>query len=195
MAMEEPKKPTNAYWIFLAENRAALTKEAGSASGPAVGKVAGAKWKSMTETLKAPYDKKAAEYKAAYEKAMEEFKAQGGVAGKRRQEKADKKAAGGNKRAKKDKDPNKPKKPQSAYWLFLAENRAAITKEVGTSMPAVAKKGGERWKVLDQKSKVPFEKKAAELRAEYDKAMTVYKASQPDADDDDDDEDGGEEEN
>merc|ERR1719410_3060284 len=43
----------------------------------------------MPAAQKAPYEKKAAEAKTAYEKAMEEFKAQGGVAGGRRKEKAD----------------------------------------------------------------------------------------------------------
>merc|ERR1712151_1200068 len=147
MAMEEPKKPQNAYWIFLSDNREAITKEAGSAKAPAVGKCAGDRWKKMTEKEKAPYEKKAEAAKAAFEKAMEEFKAQGGVAGKRRQEKADAKRERGGKRARAEKDPNKPKKPQTAYWLWLTESRPALVKEVGSNdVTKVAKLGGEKWK-------------------------------------------------
>jgi len=189
-ALEEPKKPQNAYWIFLAENREALTKEAGSNSGPAVGKVAGAKWKGMTDAQKAPYEKKASNSKAQYEKDVKAFEAAGGVMGKRRQEKADAKKEKAGKRARKaEKDPNKPKKPQSAYWLWLGENRAALAKEAGAGgVTAVAKLGGEKWKGLAESVKAPFEKKAAELKKAYEKAMEEYKKSNGvDADDDEED--------
>merc|ERR1719491_986933 len=144
--MEEPKKPQNPYWMFLSENRADMMKECGSGHAPVLGKFAGAKWKAMTGAQKAPFEKRASDAKVAYEKALEEFKAQGGVSGKRKQEKADKKTAKTGKRAKKERDANQPKKPQSSYWLWLAENRAALTKEVGSSITAVAETGGARWK-------------------------------------------------
>merc|ERR1719414_1116113 len=104
----------------------------------------------MPAAQKAPYEKKAAEAKTAYENAMEEFKAQGGVAGSRRKEKADGRKDLLEKRAKKrarqERDADKPKKPQTAYWLWLGENRAALVKEAGTGNgPAVAKLGGEKW--------------------------------------------------
>merc|ERR1719346_257505 len=105
----------------------------------------------MSAEQKAPYEKKAADAKKAYEKAMEEFKAQGGVAGSRRKEKADARKdlldRRAKKRARQERDADKPKKPQTAYWLWLAENRAALVKEAGTSLaPAIAKLGGEKWK-------------------------------------------------
>merc|ERR1719162_2220884 len=86
----------------------------------------------LAATAKKPYEDKAATLKKAYEAAMEKFKADGGVAGKRRAEKAAAKNEKSGKRAKKEKDPNTPKKPQTAYWLWLGENRAALTKEVGS---------------------------------------------------------------
>merc|ERR1712062_388876 len=127
----------------------------------------------MTSAEKAPYEKKAEAAKAAYEKAVEEFKAQGGVLGKRRQEKAEAKSAKADKKAQRAaKDPNRPKKPQTAYWLWLAENRAELTKEIGGGkITAVAKLGGERWKALPSNMKAPFEKKAEELKAAYNTAM------------------------
>jgi len=197
MSMEEPKKPQNAYWIWLSDNRAAIQKEVGGGSIGAVGKAAGEKWKGMPAAQKAPYEKKAADAKKAYEKAMEEFKAQGGVAGSRRKEKADAKTNLLDKRAKKrarlERDADKPKRPPAAYWLWLGENRAALTKEAGTgAAPAVAKLAGEKWKKLDAKLKAPFEKQAAEKKAEYDKAVKEYKAKKGAAADDDDDDDDDE---
>merc|ERR1719277_1070777 len=109
MAMEEPKKPQNAYWLFLSENRESLTKEAGSAKGPVVGKLAGERWKGMTPAQKAPYEKKAQEAKEAYERDMAMFKEQGGVVGKRKQEKAEaKRDQEGKKARKRERDPNMP---------------------------------------------------------------------------------------
>merc|ERR1712217_191168 len=114
----EPAKPQNAYWIWLADHRDAISKEAGSAKGPDVGKLAGAKWKAMAASAKAPYEKQASQKGAAYEKAMEEFKAAGGVAGKRRQEKAEAKKDRVAKKAKKEarKNSDRPTRPQSSYF-------------------------------------------------------------------------------
>merc|ERR1711920_111354 len=134
--------------------------------------------------------KKAKDAKAAYESALEKFKAGGGVVGKRRQEKADaKREKEGGKRRKRAKDPNAPKKPQTAYWLWLGENREKLLKELGTrDVTAVSKLAGEKWKALDAKLKVPFEKKAKDLKEAYDKALEEYKATKGDAAEDDDEE-------
>jgi len=190
--MEEPKRPVNAYWIWLSDNRAAIQKEVGEGSISAVGKAAGEKWKGLPAAQKGPYEKKAAESKTAYAKAMEEFKAQGGVAGGRRKEKADARKdlleKREKKRARQERDADKPKKPQTSYWLWLGENRAALGKEAGTAnVAAVAKLGGEQWKALSAKLKAPFEKKAAERKAEYDKALKEYKEKKGAAAEDDDD--------
>merc|ERR1719343_758895 len=73
-ASGKPSRPQNAYWLWLAENRESLTKEAGSSLGPVVGKLAGEKWKAMPPAQKKPYEEEAAKRKAAYEKAVEEWK-------------------------------------------------------------------------------------------------------------------------
>ena len=86
-------------------------------------KAAGDKWKAMSDVQKKPFNDKAAALKKEFEQAMEKFTASGGVAGKRR---ADKKAAQvekAGKKAKSTKDPNKPKRAPTAYWLWLQENR------------------------------------------------------------------------
>merc|ERR1712087_870632 len=99
----------------------------------------GEKWKALEAAKKKPYEDKADQLKKEYDAAMEKFKADGGVAGKRRAEKAAAKNEKQGKRARKEKDPNKPKKPQGAYWLWLGENRAALAKEVGGKVTLVAK--------------------------------------------------------
>ena len=61
---------------------------------------------------------------------------------------------GGGKQSKKQKkDHNAPKKPLSAYMLWLQETRPKIKKKYpGLSLGETSKKGGELWKALDDKS-------------------------------------------
>lgn len=54
------------------------------------------------------------------------------------------------------KDKNAPKRPQSAYFLWMNENRESIKeKHPGLSVGEVAKKSGELWRELKDK-KVRF---------------------------------------
>merc|ERR1712129_69881 len=89
-------------------------------------------------------------------------------------------------------DPNKPKKPQTSYWLWLGEHRASMTKEVGGNITKVSKLAGERWKALPQSTKAPFEKKAAELQVAYKKAMAEYKKTAGDAAGEEEEDEGDE---
>mmetsp|Transcript_31398 Transcript_31398/g.83981 ORF Transcript_31398/g.83981 Transcript_31398/m.83981 type:complete len:203 (+) Transcript_31398:126-734(+) len=179
--LEEPKKPQNPYWIWLSENREALAKEAGSGKAPVIGKLAGERWKALSAAAKKPFEDKAAKSKAEYEAAMEKFKAAGGQVGKRRLEKKEAKEGQQAKTARKakneaEKASGKPSRPQNAYWMWLAENRAALTKEAGNVKgSAISKLAGERWKALPAAKKKPFEEKAAELKATYDKALAEWK--------------------
>eukprot|EP00448_Togula_jolla_P037387 CAMPEP_0170621706 /NCGR_PEP_ID=MMETSP0224-20130122/28743_1 /TAXON_ID=285029 /ORGANISM="Togula jolla, Strain CCCM 725" /LENGTH=197 /DNA_ID=CAMNT_0010947981 /DNA_START=83 /DNA_END=676 /DNA_ORIENTATION=+ len=191
----EPSRPQNAYWLWLGENRDALTKQAGGGSVSAVGKLAGETWKAMSAAQKATFEKKAAALKAEYEAAMAKFIADGGVKGKRRAEKAEIKKGKTDKKAKKEarKASGAPSKPQNAYWLYLAENREAITKEAGSATGSVVGKlAGQKWKALSAAAKAPYEKKAAELKAEYEKALEEFKKNAPAEAGDEEDE--GEEE-
>jgi len=80
------------------------------------------------------------------------------------------------KRVKKEKDENRPKRPASAYFLYLADNREKIKKEnPGISITEITKKAGEMWKEVTDKTK--WEEAAAAAKKEYEKAMAEYKAS------------------
>merc|ERR1712061_838153 len=87
------------------------------------------------------------------------------------------------KEGKKQKDPNAPKKPAGgAYGQFLAEKRPEFMKKcAGQPATAVSKMAGEAWKKLSDAQKKPYEKKYAEVFAEYQKALAEYKESNPDA--------------
>ncbi|PWA50511.1 High mobility group (HMG) box domain-containing protein [Artemisia annua] len=95
------------------------------------------------------------------DKSKTEVDEESGQVGKR---KAPAKAAGKSKAAKKAaKDPNKPKKPPSAFFVFLEEFRKTFKKENPTikAVSAVGKAGGEKWKFMSAADKAPYEAKAA----------------------------------
>uniref|UniRef100_A0A3P8N7V7 HMG box domain-containing protein n=1 Tax=Astatotilapia calliptera TaxID=8154 RepID=A0A3P8N7V7_ASTCA len=70
------------------------------------------------------------------------------------------------------KDPNAPKRPPSAFFLFCADFRPKIKSEnPGLSIGDTAKKLGEMWNSSSAEEKQPYEKKAAKLKEKYDKVI------------------------
>ncbi|KAM7259949.1 hypothetical protein ACFE04_015690 [Oxalis oulophora] len=120
-----------------------------------------AKVKSTTEVLKAADDRKLGKRKAP-EKSSKPPKAAKG-----------KKAA---------KDPNRPKRPPSAFFVFLEEFRVQFRKDNPNlnAVSAVAKAGGTKWKSMSKEDKAPYEAKAAKKKTEYEKVMNSYNKKQDD---------------
>lgn len=77
---------------------------------------------------------------------------------------------------KREKDVNAPKRPATAFMLWLNENRKSILEEnPGIKVTEIAKKGGELWRDLKDKSE--WEEKANKSKEEYNIAMKKYKDS------------------
>lgn len=71
---------------------------------------------------------------------------------------------------------DRPKRPLSAYMLWLNENREAIKKEnPGIKVTEIAKRGGELWRGL--KDKTEWDKKAVEAKERYTKLVKEYEAN------------------
>ncbi|XP_057961575.1 high mobility group B protein 7-like isoform X2 [Malania oleifera] len=82
------------------------------------------------------------------------------------------------KRLRKIKDPNMPKRPPTAFFLFMDDFRKTY-KEANPdskSVAVVAKEGGEKWKSMTNEEKKTYTDRVAELKAEYEKAMETYEA-------------------
>ncbi|CAM6011215.1 unnamed protein product [Sphagnum balticum] len=103
-----------------------------------------------------------------------------------------KKPRASKKAAKAAKDPNAPKRPPTAFFLFLNEFRKTFKEEhpdvKGVTM--VGKAGGEKWKDMSDAEKAPYINKATQKKSEYVKTLAAYKQKQ----DDDEEEDGDAEE-
>ncbi|KAK1343048.1 hypothetical protein QTO34_015820 [Cnephaeus nilssonii] len=107
------------------------------------------RWKTMSAKEKSKFEDMAKSDKARYDREMKNY-----VPPK------------GDKKGKK-KDPNAPKRPPSAFFLFCSEHRPKIKSEhPGLSIGDTAKK-------LD---KQPYEQKAAKLKEKYEKDIAAYRA-------------------
>lgn len=79
---------------------------------------------------------------------------------------------------KKQKDQGGPKRPMSAYMLWLNNSRERIKSEnPGISITEISKKAGEMWRQLGKEEKEEWEAKAGEAKRQYDKAKKEYKES------------------
>ncbi|KYM92539.1 FACT complex subunit Ssrp1 [Atta colombica] len=79
-------------------------------------------------------------------------------------------------KSKKERDENKPKRPPSAFMLWLSSTRDSIKADnPGLSITDIAKKGGEMWRELKDKSE--WETKAAKAKKDYMASMKEYQTS------------------
>ncbi|XP_047327671.1 high mobility group B protein 3-like [Impatiens glandulifera] len=120
-------------------------------------------------------------------------------------------AKGAGKSAKAAKDPNKPKRPPSAFFVFMEQFRVDYKEKhpKNKSVSVVGKAAGEKWKSLSDAEKVPYVEKAEKRKRDYEKLMDAYNKklagevpdeeeesdkSKSEVNDEDEDDDGSDEE-
>ncbi|KAJ8382394.1 hypothetical protein SKAU_G00031720 [Synaphobranchus kaupii] len=82
------------------------------------------------------------------------------------------------KKEKKVKDAGAPKRPMSAYMLWLNSSRERIKSEhPGISITEISKKAGEMWKQLGKDKKEEWDQKAEEAKKQYEVTMKAYRES------------------
>ncbi|GAB4851965.1 hypothetical protein Ancab_016156 [Ancistrocladus abbreviatus] len=76
------------------------------------------------------------------------------------------------------KDPNMPKRPVTAFFLFMEEFRKTYKEEHPDSAKGsvVSKEGGEKWRSMTDVEKKAYIDRAAQLKVEYEEAMKAYQA-------------------
>ncbi|KAK3102545.1 hypothetical protein FSP39_012087 [Pinctada imbricata] len=147
----KPKRSTSAYFFFLAKCREDAKKEGRSISRIAeFTKEVSAKWGKMSDDQKSPFNKQAQADKERYEAEMAIYK------------------------GKSPADANKPKRPQSAYFCFLADFRVRM-REKNIDHKEIIKMAGEAWRTLGDEEKKPFEKQALEEQKKYEAALKEWR--------------------
>ncbi|XP_062377395.1 FACT complex subunit SSRP1 [Sardina pilchardus] len=82
------------------------------------------------------------------------------------------------KKEKRSKDKGAPKRPMSAYMLWLNASRERIKAEnPGISITEISKKAGEMWKQIGKDQKEEWDGKAEEAKKDYERAMREYRES------------------
>lgn len=154
----KPKRPTSAYFYFVANERVLAKGRGEDISRVAEWtKMISGKWRELTTEGKKGYDAQAATDRSRYEREMSTYTGPG---------------------AKRPKDENKPKRAQSAYFLFLADFRVREKdnfKHDGGHKDLI-RAAGEAWNKLSSEDKKPYEKKHLVLKDQYDVAMAEYAA-------------------
>ena len=172
MGKGDPKKPRgkmSSYAFFVQTCREEHKKKHPDASVnfSEFSKKCSERWKTMSAKEKGKFEDMAKADKARYEREMKTY-----IPPPQKGE-----------TKKKFKDPNAPKRPPSAFFLFCSEYRPKIKGEhPGLSIGDVAKKLGEMWNNTAADDKQPYEKKAAKLKEKYEKDIAAYRAKgKPDA--------------
>lgn len=158
----EPKRPLTPFMWFATTNRESIKSSLTDASFTEVAKALGAKWKLMDDLAKAPYVKVAADDKKRYIRQMECYMPSDDYIQA--------------KKTKKRRDPEQPKKPLSAFMLFMQEHRQAIrANNPGNNVGAISKIGGEMWKSMTEEQKAPYRRRQEQEKHRYQVQMRAYK--------------------
>ena len=168
----KPKAALSAYLLFGKSVRDSIKTEHPEFKSPDIMTETGRLWKALSDSDKVVFEDQNKEDKKIYTKAMEsyspseEFKA--------------KTAEFNKKKAKKERDPNKPKNPHSAYILFCADVRAGVVAENSDVAPKVIMTLlGAKWKETAADVRQPYEDLAAQKKEVHKVAMEAYRATLP----------------
>lgn len=164
---KDPTKPrgkTSSYAFFVSTcSKEHKKKHPGTSVGFAeFSRKCSERWKTMSAKEKVKFEDLAKNDKVRYEREMKTYIPPKGAPSK----------------GKKKKDPNAPKRPPSAFFVFCSDHRAKIKEEhPGITIGDIAKKLGKFWSTQTSKDKVPYEARAGKLKEKYEKDVAAYKAS------------------
>jgi len=126
-----------------------------------IAKELGRRWADMPPDVKQHYQQKAEEGRQKYDQDMAVYR-QDGNDGKPKR------------------DPNLPKQPLSAYFLYSQDERLKVKAEhTNYSICEIAKELGRRWAVMTPEVKQRYQQQAEQGRQKYDQDMAAYRQANP----------------
>ncbi|KAI9527180.1 hypothetical protein NQZ68_032760 [Dissostichus eleginoides] len=158
--VNKPKGKTSAYAFFVQTCREEHRKKhpEQSVNFAEFSKKCSERWKGLTANDKKCFEDMAKTDKVRYNREMVDYTPPKGF----------------GKRGRKRKDPNAPKRPPSAFFVFCGEYRPSVKQQFpGLSIGDCAKKLGELWGKQTQSDKLPYEEKAQKLREKYDRVSKL----------------------
>jgi len=159
----KPKRGLSAFMFYSQERRPDLKKTQPDLAFGDVAKTIGKEWAAMADKDKARFQKLATKDKARYEHAMKSYVPDPN--------------AGKDKKKRKKKDPNAPKRPKSSYMCFAVTRRPQLVKtNPDWDFGKFGKTIGEEWRGMSASKKAKFEKMAAADKTRYANEMKHYEA-------------------
>eukprot|EP00448_Togula_jolla_P030977 CAMPEP_0170639058 /NCGR_PEP_ID=MMETSP0224-20130122/39420_1 /TAXON_ID=285029 /ORGANISM="Togula jolla, Strain CCCM 725" /LENGTH=364 /DNA_ID=CAMNT_0010969335 /DNA_START=26 /DNA_END=1120 /DNA_ORIENTATION=+ len=149
---ERPKRPASPWLQFLADFR--TQERAKSLSHKEIMPTAAKEWKALSPDARRRFEEPYEMQKKRYDALFKEYTESG----------------------KKDawkRDPAKPKKPLTGYFLFLQD----FPPHPELKLTERTKLAGQEWKKMSVEAKKPYVQKAADAKTAYEKSMKAYKAS------------------
>jgi hypothetical protein len=165
--VKDPHRPrgrTTAYAYFVIEEKNRHQQENPGAKivfGD-FSKECGRKWQTMNEADRQPFDEMAAQDKLRYDNEMANYVPPPGTK---------------KKPMKRKNDPNAPKRPLTAFFIFSSQHRERVKGELGEDAKVgdIAKRLGVDWNELGQEGKAQYVQEAQIRKQEYEKAMEEYR--------------------
>jgi len=159
----KPKGKTSAYAFFVQTCRDEHKRKTPEipVNFSEFSKKCSERWRALTAPDKVRFEDMAKQDKVRYDREMVHYVPPKGM----------------GKRGKRKKDPNAPKRPPSAFFIFCSEHRPGLKVECpNLSIGEIAKRMGELWGKQSAKDRVPFEQKAVKLKEKYEKEVAAYRA-------------------
>lgn len=154
-----PKKPLSAYFLFTNDERAKIKAEFPEMSITEIAKETGRRWAQVSAQDREKYEARYQLSRNEYDQAMSTYN-----------------QMQTNRPQKKTKDPNAPKQPLSAYFLYSNQERDKIKQaNPEFTICEIAKELGKRWGEMSAEEKQQYTQRAEGLRHKYDQEMAVYR--------------------
>ena len=170
-----PKRPPSAFILFGHTVRDEAQKQLAGRMRVAgdLSKEIGSRWASLSDAAKRPFYDEAERRHQQFLKEKAAWEAQYGPAPKRASPRGTKLVRG-------------PKKPKSAYMMYLQHNSNTVAEEIKASgeipdMGKTSKILGPRWSALPASERAHFEALAAEDKKRYDAELSKYLKETPNA--------------
>lgn len=167
----KPSKPIPSYFIYNKEKYPETKEKYPELTPGEIKKKISQMWKSMDEEEKKPYNQKASDEKEKYNKLLEKYNEE--HSGNTSEDESD----GEPVKKKKTRDPNKPKKYITAFFLFCKHKREQLKEQDPQSSEKptqTSKKSSIEWRAMTDEEKKPYLEEEAVLKSKYLKAMEEY---------------------
>jgi len=166
----KPKRNMSAFFLYSNAHRARIRQENPDIAFGQVAKTLSIEFKAITPKERTKWDKKAAKDKERYLEEMTHY-----VPPDEDSDSDDGGVRKPKKKAKAKKDPNAPKRNQSAFFLYSNKARPQVKVDYPeATFGGIAKIISQQFKALNQKERAKFDKLAAEDKIRYQAAIKEY---------------------